>query len=386
MATPEPAGGQHPLGLRDVADERPPSRERPESSDPTMDDQSEDEAHAAHQRGRLAAIQRDIEIATAEEHLETLRRRRRAGNTPAASIEVDQDSQRGATPSTSTRSAGDAPVPPNRSGRLKLREPEPFKGMTLKEARDFVRTLELVFALAGDAYATDRERTLYGVMFLAGEPRENWHHMYSVADLEDYTWEDFKRFVYDAVEDPANRSLSVMLAYESARQGEHQSTHAFATELATLEEQLSAYTPEQRTRHLLAKLRHPLRTAIMTHHEVPTRRQDLISLATRLEAASKKDPAPSKRGASEAPGRSRDQKKPRPGGHDKANAPGAARPSQDDGGGVGGSGSERKFSCWNCGKEGHYQNQCTKPRKVSKVDEGGTQAKSKPKDRRDRRT
>lgn len=94
--------------------------------------------------------------------------------------------------------------------------------------------------------------------------------------------------MYDAVEDPANRSLSVMLAYEGARQGEHQTTHAFATELITLEEQLSAHTPEQRTRHLLAKLRHHLRTAIMKQHDVPTRRQDLVSLAIRLESASKK--------------------------------------------------------------------------------------------------
>ncbi|KAI7182304.1 hypothetical protein KC363_g8831 [Hortaea werneckii] len=143
------------------------------------------------------------------------------GAQPAFSMQDAGETSRGETPAMSMRSSNDLPAPQGRLGRLKLREPEPFKGKTLKEARDFVRTLELVFALAGDAYATDRERTLYGVMFLAGEPRKNWHHTYSVADLEEYTWEDFKHFVYDLVEDPANRSLSVMLAYKSARQGKH---------------------------------------------------------------------------------------------------------------------------------------------------------------------
>ena len=63
---------------------------------------------------------------------------------------------------------------------------------------------------------------------------------------------------------------------------------AFATELGTLEEQIDPYTPEQRTRHLLAKLKPAVRTSIMTQQVVPIKRDELISLATRLEAASKK--------------------------------------------------------------------------------------------------
>jgi len=37
------------------------------------------------------------------------------------------------------------------AARLKLREPETFRGKTLKEARDFIRSLELIFAMSGDA-------------------------------------------------------------------------------------------------------------------------------------------------------------------------------------------------------------------------------------------
>jgi hypothetical protein len=82
-----------------------------------------------------------------------------------------------------------------------------------------------------------------------------------------------------------NRSLSTTISYENARQGEQQSAQAFATELATIEEQIAPYTNEQRTRYLLAKLKPTLRTSIISYYEVPKRREDLISLTTRLESA-----------------------------------------------------------------------------------------------------
>jgi hypothetical protein len=81
--------------------------------------------------------------------------------------------------------------------------------------------------------------------------------------------------------------LSVIVAYNDARQGENQTAQAFAAELATLEEQLTSYTPEQRTRHLLAKLRPKLRSDIIIYYAMPAIREDLISLAIRIEATNK---------------------------------------------------------------------------------------------------
>ena len=57
--------------------------------------------------------------------------------------------------------------------RIRLRELEPFKGKTLKEARDFLRTLEVMFAISKATYSADFEKVLYRVMFLVGEPRKN---------------------------------------------------------------------------------------------------------------------------------------------------------------------------------------------------------------------
>jgi hypothetical protein len=174
------------------------------------------------------------------------------------------------------------------ASRPRLKEPDTFKGKTLKEARDFIRSLELVFALAPDAYSAEQEKILYGVMFLAGEPRETWHQNNSVQQLDSYSWEGFKSFVLDAVEDPVNRSLSTTVAYKTARQGDGQTVQAFVTELATLEEQMDLYTLEQCTFHLLAKLKPALRIAIIMYHDVPKRREDLVSLAIRLESVGRR--------------------------------------------------------------------------------------------------
>jgi hypothetical protein len=47
---------------------------------------------------------------------------------------------------------------------------------------------------------------------------------------------------------------------------------------------MDPYTPKQHTRYLLAKLKPMLRTLIVTYYEVPKRREDLVSLATRLKS------------------------------------------------------------------------------------------------------
>jgi len=43
-------------------------------------------------------------------------------------------------------------------------------------------------------------------------------------------------------------------------------------------------------RHLLAKLKPTLRTAIITYYSMPNSREALVSLATRLETARKRKP------------------------------------------------------------------------------------------------
>lgn len=256
---------------------------------------------------------------------------------------------------TSARSATASRRGP--ASRPRLREPDTFKGKTLKEARDFIRSLELVFALAPEAYQSENEKVLYGVMFLAGEPRETWHQNHAVSHLETYSWADFNAFVLDAVEDPVNRSLSTTVAYEVAKQGENQTVQAFATELATLKEQMDPYTAEQRTRHLLAKLKPALRTAIITYHEVPKRREDLVSLATRLESANRRIDSvahrPLKRGAGESQP-PRFQKRRFSPTRSSSTLAAQATPK----GAAKGTQPQKGIECYGCHEVGHYKSNC----------------------------
>jgi len=48
---------------------------------------------------------------------------------------------------------------------------------------------------------------------------------------------------------------------------------------------MDAYTPTQQTCYLLTKLKPALCTAIIMYYKVLKKREDLVSLATRLESA-----------------------------------------------------------------------------------------------------
>ena len=178
----------------------------------------------------------------------------------------------------------------------------------------------------------------------------------------------------DAVEDPVNRSLTVAKSYEDARQKGDQTVQSFAAYLATLEEQMEPYTPAQRIRHLLVKLRRTLCDDITIYHKVPTTRDELISLATRLERAEKKTNAGSSRvthkhGASEPSNqpptkKSRSQSRPRRDGEkpqEQHYASGSqSRPKGD----------HSELECFNCHEKGHIKPNCPKLRLEGK---GSTQ-------------
>jgi hypothetical protein len=342
-----------------------------------------EEEQARRVRRRRDMLQQELEIVAMEQQLDVLRRQRDAGHTPGVTPGQYEDSRAG---SAAGSIAGSTHAPHRgHSSRPRLREPETFKGKTLKEARDFIRSLELVFALAPDAYSAEQERILYGVMFLAGEPRETWHQNHSVSSLDGYLWDDFKSFVLDAVEDPVNRSLSTTVAYEMARQGEGQTAQAFATELATLEEQMDPYTPPQRTRHLLAKLKRELRTAIITYHEVPKRREDLVSLATRLESAGRRSEihtvlGSAKRHASEAHS---DRMKKRRTSPARTTAPRLPPSQPSSKAGAGAPRAQGTLQCYGCREYGHIRSECpnrdkwsAEDRAIRKVGASAPKAKS----------
>lgn len=299
-------------------------------------------------------LRQQLEADELEAEVEQLRRLLDAGATPVGSAADLRES----TPSAPNSEADS--VPRAIASRPRLKEPTPFKGDTIKEARNFIRDLEVIFALAASTYPTDREKVLYGVMFLAGEAHESWHQNYSINDLEGHTFEDFARFVRDAVGDPINRSIDVTLQYDRIRQKENQTVQAFATELSLLEDQMAPYTEAQRVRHLLAKLLPSLRSAIIKFHNIPEDRQSLVALAARIEttdrgvgtsqAASWRQASGSRSGESK---RKRQKTDPHSPTGRSAGAP--SKPKEQQGAAKA---DLSQVECYGCHKKGHYKTDC----------------------------
>ena len=76
----------------------------------------------------------------------------------------------------------------------------------------------------------------------------SWNN--AVETQEGYTWEQYKTFLLDLIEDPANRELDAAQLYEDAKQRPGQTAQQFKQYLITLEGQLDEpYTTAQRRRH-----------------------------------------------------------------------------------------------------------------------------------------
>ena len=335
-----------------------------------------------------ACLQQELELNALEEEVENLRRVRAAGSTPAQNVRHVRERNRlipmpqDSSDETSSYRSSVAPPASSLSARPKLKEPKTFKGDTIKEARVFIRELEVIFALAKDSYQTEEEKVLYGVLYLTGDAHERWHQDHDVARLEGYTFEDFKDFVRDAVGDPVNRSISVTLAYDRAQQKDGQSVKSFASEIDVLEDQMPPYSEAQRVRHFLAKLKPALRDAIIAYHKVPELRSELVALATRIEAT---NTAPHKRNASETHGFDSRSKKAQKGVRLSEKQParkeGSLASQKAD---TTSTYDKSQVECYGCHKKGHYKSECRSKHLWSDSDQAATRRATAKEDRREK--
>ena len=89
----------------------------------------------------------------------------------------------------------------------------------------------------------------------------------------------------DSIKDKRNREFDAANQYEAARQRIGQSVESFVAYLDSLETELGVTDDASQRRTLYSKLLPEIRDRITSYNDVPETREDLISLATRLEGS-----------------------------------------------------------------------------------------------------
>jgi hypothetical protein len=77
------------------------------------------------------------------------------------------------------------------------------------------------FDLAPNNFRLDQTKVSWAAQFLQGTPQAVWkEHRNSLGDKKLVTWDYFTQFLLDQIEDPVNRELDALQAYEDAKQQE----------------------------------------------------------------------------------------------------------------------------------------------------------------------
>ena len=122
------------------------------------------------------------------------------------------------------------------------------------------------------------------MQYLRGKPRDKWYRYEKTIDLGNVLWEEYTDYLLNIVEIPEKRRFQNAQAYADARQRVGQSVYAFDSYLSNIEAQMPAYNEAQRRNHFFAKLLPDLRRALTNYQNLPTMREGLVALASRLES------------------------------------------------------------------------------------------------------
>jgi hypothetical protein len=248
----------------------------PSGSNPPAEQRTEQEIGGMILAERLEAAQR--RIAELEEEQE----RRRELETLEERIRQLQGTTNATTEHQREAIAAPSLYPVRRAP--KTRELPTYKGKTIKEHQNFFYQAELKWREDRDlTWVTDADKVTHCVSSFEGTARDVWKRKERQEGVDNTSWEDFVEFMKNAIADPGNRNIQSVLAYERAAQRDNQSVQSFVSYLDSLEDDLGYTGTAQSRNHLLAKLRKEIQEEINRQGNPPTDREELISLATRIE-------------------------------------------------------------------------------------------------------
>jgi len=323
----------------------------PEGAGASLDERLQ---RARERRDRLVKEQ---ELRLLEDHIRVLERASQVPNDTLPTVEPVQIVDM--TSTSSKRGAEDLQHMPQAKRMMRPKDPESYRGIHVKEHKEFCRSCENAFRLTSENFFSEQQKIIWAMQYLKGDPREAWYSYWErIYDHSKLTWKAFAKFLLDLLADPVNRSLEAATQFAKATQRSGQTIRAFATYLETLEDQLPPYTEEHRVQHLYSKLRPELQVSLTNYHQVPATREELVVLGSTLERNLQKSVvahAPQmrvKNSSDKRPSKPQDSKAQSQNSYRSQ----SSKPHPD----------LSKITCYNCHKQGHYATTCpAKPQETT---------------------
>ena len=145
--------------------------------------------------------------------------------------------------------------------KLRPQKLKEYFGKTVREHREWTRDAQTAFRQAEAYFPNEGSKILFAMGFLRGDPKEMWHNYEETHPVHTLTWDDFKTFLLNRIENPVNRGLEAVQRYEDAHQLQSQTVQQFNAYLKGVKAQLSSpYTEPQRVAQFFAKIRPELQS------------------------------------------------------------------------------------------------------------------------------
>ncbi|KAL2036416.1 hypothetical protein N7G274_010866 [Stereocaulon virgatum] len=155
----------------------------------------------------------------------------------------------------------------------------PYYGNSEGEHIRWFADAEIIFLLSPEYFTTERAKILYCMQSLEGDAATQWRLYFRKDRVDEYSFEDFSRFLLDMVADPVKRRLLAYDRYCNTKQQPGQMVLAFEAYLEELEAHMVPLPEEFRVNMFLSGLRSELKSKILSIGNVPTTRESLLALA-----------------------------------------------------------------------------------------------------------
>lgn len=258
-----------------------------------------------------------------------------------------------------------------REEHKKFPEPETYEGKSMRDYREWIRTVDDYLEAKSTVYPTDKDKVQFASIRMKGNIRAAWSQYRESLDLNTFTFSEFKEFLRNQLENPKDRGLTAVMRFHRFSQYQNQSVRefeiAYRDMLRELEDQ-----PHPESSYwaftFFSKLRDPIKREVLHRGSVPTTIRDVATLAARVEelqtidnrrnSKPRQDPEKPAHPSKPNTGTSHD-KRPADAGEDKRDKSSNKRRKRD---------KDRKpkdkkdVRCYNCNEFGHYASACTNPK------------------------